>query len=396
VASATLLRSVTAMANPWTDVKYKINTYLIEYAARHQSLDTLQLWVALKAIDVERHHNATGKLLGITDVCKRIAFKARRSVKTIRRHLHKAQLHDLVFIDIDNDLIEIRSRTKATLRQRNSETNCGGEDRSLPDAHASRIGDIREISVTLPEIWDAASIGRGHAKILSIIRQKMTELGWGRASLAKVIGQAKRSTARSDVVHRARRGFQFAFVPVSSIAKVKKEEREALGKKIEAGYHKRWEYTEGNGKKLWYGKHDGQPGLFTQLNVKWDTNFRGRLRQDRDVIAKVMSSGVPALMDECRSLHPVFAEHGRDSDASRGEGILAESTRQSIWRALRAICTGEGIAFNPCPTILVVDGTTWSLRSFGTNESSNQKSPFNTKKRDLRLEEKAHRSAISL
>jgi hypothetical protein len=381
-----------AIVNPWVDRKYKVNTYLIEYAARHQSIDALQFWVALKAVDVERHHHATGKLHGIADVCKRVAFKTRRSEKTIRRYLNKAERHSLVFIDYDDDLIKIRSRASATLLQRNSETNCGGEDRLLPDAHASRIGDINEVSVTFAEIWDSASIGRGHAKILSIIRQKLTELGWGRASLAKLIGQAKRSTARSDVVYNARRGFQFAFVPVSSIAKVKSEEREALGKKIEAGYHKRWECTEGNGKKLWYGVHKGQPGLFTQLNVKWDTNFRGRLRPDRDVIAKVMSSGVPALMDECRSLHPVFAEHGRDSDASRGEGILAESTRQSVWRALRAVCTGEGIAFNPCPTILVVDGTTWSLRSFGTPESSNQRMPKALKNRIFPVEEKALRS----
>jgi hypothetical protein len=388
----TLFSTVMPATNPWLDYKYKINTRLVEYSARNNAIDAFYFWLFLRAVDIERHHNATGKLYGITDVCKRVAFKTRRSMKTIRRYLRKAEIHSFVFIDYDNDLIEIRSRAKATLLQRNSETNCGGEDGVAPDAHADRVGDIMEVTVTIPEIWDVGSIGLSHARLLSITRQRLTERGWGRDSLAKLTGMSRRSTSRADAARSLRRGYQFAFVPVSSIVKGKAEELEEIGKQIEASYHRKWECTEGNGKKLWLGHYDGKPVVYTQLSVKWDTPFRGRLRPDRDVIAKVMSSGVPALMDECRSLHPVFAEHGRDSDASRGENVVGDAARQSIWRAIRAACTGLGLRFNPQPMIVIKDAATWSIRSFGTPESSNQDTTKALKRTLTRVEEKAHRT----
>lgn len=385
MATDTLLCSV----NPWTERRYKINTYLVEYASRHDVLDALYLWLVLRAVDVERHVNPTGKLFRINDVCERVARKLCRSTKTVRRYLRKAERHSFIFVDYDLDLIKIRSRKRVTLMLRQSEPDECGHEGTVVSAHADRIGDIMEVSVTLPEIRDARSIGRSHSKILSIVRQKVTERGWGRDSLAKILGQTRRGTSRSDAVNNVRRGFQFAIIPITSITNDKSVDLVELGNKIIEGYQQKWQVTEGNGKKLWFGIHDGKPVLFTQLPVKYDTPFRGRLRPDRDVIEAVKSSGDSDMAGECWPLHPVFAEHGRDSNASRGDGILSESTRQSVWRAIRASCSDIGVKFNPSPTILIVDEIAWSLRGFGTRESSNQSSPLTFTKKVIPIEQKS-------
>jgi hypothetical protein len=352
-------------------------------------IDALYVWLALRAVDVERHLEPTGKLYRIGDVCKRIALKLRRDPKTIRRYLRKAERHSFIFIDYDLDLIKIRSRKYTTLALRQCEPDECGDERLAPDAYADRIGDIMEISVTLPEIRDARSIGLSHSKLLSITRQKVTERGWGRDSLARLTGQTRRGTSRSDAVNHIRRGYQHAIIPLSSITYDKSVDLEAFGKALEEGYKQRWQFTEGNGRKLWLGTHDGKPVLFTQLPVKYDTIFRGRLKPDQDVIETVKSSGDSALTDKCWPLYPVFAEHGRDSESSRGDGIISESTKQSIYRALKAVCTGLGVKFNPRPAILVVDGISWSLRSFGTRESSNLSSSLGFEKKLLEEEKEA-------
>lgn len=358
--------------NPWTERKYKLNTYQIEYAARHNAIDGLYLWLHLKALDVERNAAATGKLFGINDSCKRIALKTKRSLKTIKRHLNKAEQAGYISLDLDQDLIEIKSRKKITLSQRNMEFNCAADGVKAPDDHVSRVGDIMAVSVALPEIWSKTR-GVSHAKLFAIARQHITERGMGRSTLAKLLGKHRRSTARSDVVHNARRGYQYATIQIQSLAKNKNEDLESLGQKIVEGYQSRSLYVEGNGKKLWYGTHDGNPVLFTQLGVKYDTKFRCRLKPDVDVIRAFESFDSPDVRDECWPLHPVFSERELNSDASRGVGIIGESTRQSIYRTLKTVSSGMKLNINTHPAIIVVDTVTWPFRSFGTNESPNQR-----------------------
>ena len=353
--------------NQHYDWSFKINDYIVAAASRNGNLDSAALWVVLKYIDRERHGQSTGRLYEIARTTRRLAQVTGLSIRTIRRWLDEA--NDAGFVDLDRHIDVIRIVGRARLTVDLFRSDLGGKDakgRDLPHHKSRSITDTLSISVTLPEIWDSSQQIR-RSKLLDIIRQRVTERGWCRETFARLVGLDRCSTARLDRDSAKRRGWQYASVKIEDIGLTQDET-----KKFAETYSRYSMSLSGSGQKFWLGNtSSGDAALITQLGVKWDTPFKGRLRHDDDVKELAEATFSREVLGECWSLHPVYTGKDTDAKAFTGVGVISDSMRQSIWMTIgRVISTMEvGRPLNLRPPIRIDETAVWAL-SFGRSSES--------------------------
>jgi hypothetical protein len=362
--------------DPYRDGIYKVNTYLIESVARNDKFESFDIWMFLKAYDEQKHGAPTGRVYNIAATVTALASKMGCSKQTVRRNLRTADAEHFIHLDRDGDVVRIRNRAKITVDLWRHDLGGVAPDGSvLPDEHTRHLHNVLEVSVRIPEVYDADSKSMSESKKLDIVRQRCVELGWCRESFARLIGRSRTSTARTDRTVKNKRGWQLAYVTLSDITKSRDTNlHESVAKQIIEQYRHFAPVLTGRGRKLWSGRdQSGDWVLYTQSSVKWETPFRGRLKFDEDVrelSTKVISSSV---LGECRSLHPVVEPDNRGENAARGVGVMSESMRQSIWKTLAALEDGVGgHKINIKPIVRFMDLTSWTLPFSRSSESPNQ------------------------
>lgn len=369
------------MTGPYTTLKYKISTAIIEAAFRNDAVECLYLWLFARALDLDLHGAPTGRIYDVPKAIKLLAKKMRRSERSIRRTLRKADADG--WLSVLDDRIQIPSRAKLTLSLWSLDLGGTAPDgTTLPD---SRMRDPRDslcVAVAIPEIWDAASKGRSRSMLLDVIRERCTSYGWCRETFASLVGMARTSTARLDRAQGARRGFQFATIRLDDIVLKNMSPEQSLdtGTKFVTAYQQCRGTHGGRGQKVWLGRtHDGTPAIFTQLPVKWDTRFRGRLDVDKDVVALTNLTVSHTLLDECGSLRSVRkVVSGREDRATATNHILSDSMRDSLWRLTGDVAKAMGMtSFNRRPTIVLAEHIAWQSR---TSRSPNLGLPVKTRK----------------
>lgn len=352
---------------PNTDWSFKLNDYIVSAASRNGNLDSVDLWLWLKYIDRERHGSATGRLYEIARTTRRIAQLTGLSLRTVRRWLDDA--NDAGYIDLDRpaDVIRITGRARLTVDLFRSDL--GGQDakgRKLPIQKIRSLTDTLEVSVKINEIWDPSQQAR-RSNLLDIVRQRVTERGWCRETFARLVGLDRCSTARLDRESEKRRGWQYASVKIGDIGLTQDE-----SKQFAETYTRYAMSLSGRGQKVWLGATpSGDAALMTQLGVKWDTPFKGRLRHDNDVRELAKATFSREVLGECWSLHPVYTGKDADAKALMGVGAISDSMRQSIWMTIGQVVESMGVGrvLNLRPPINVEEHAVWAL-SFGRSSES--------------------------
>lgn len=345
--------------NPFTKRTYKVNSYIIEAAARNGEIDLFHFWLFLRAIDLYINNHPTGLLFNILTIQRLAASKMCVSRKTVSRYIDRADRTGWINVDRTNDSIYITGRAPLAILMWMRDTGeISARDRSLPDIRTRHPLDTLEVSVTIPEVWTNESKVLSKSMALDVVRQRVSERGWGRESFARLTGTDRASSARVDRNTGVRRGWQYGAVTIASLSpRTAPGSAEELGKNIATASIKC-----GRGKKLWYGKtRAGQPALFFQLPIKWDTRFSGRLKYDVDVTALAKSSITEVSMGRCWSPHPVVTHDGRDA-ASRC-GSISDATRIDVLHLIGQLLRRTTQTSSTLPNsidINVIDNITWS------------------------------------
>jgi hypothetical protein len=358
----TSIVSGTAMADrsPQIDplaVPIKINTYMVEAALRNDELSSLYTWLWLRAWDVATNLQATGRVYDIHHLVTQLAQQTNRSTKTVRRHIQRADEDGYIVLDRERDCISIKSRQKLTYWLWRMDAT--DENRSLPDMHMRHPDDVLALNVVLPEVWTPEGISAQRSRIMGVVRQRATEYGWCRETLAKLVGMDRTSTTRLDRRFGVRRGWQFAFISVAELTHHRLTESEQKDFAVSLLQHSK----TGRGQKVWLGQSpDGSHAIFTQLPVKWDTRFAGRFRTDRDFKEMVARNAPASLMAGCSALRSNRAV--TDSRVSKPEvstTTLSESMRESLWRAIKEAISfmGNTTPINAKPTINLMESVHW-------------------------------------
>jgi hypothetical protein len=356
---------------PFSQIKLKVNTYIIEASSRNGHIDSFYTWLFLRAVDVVRNGSATGRVHGFKSAVKQLALKMRRTEDRTRRRIREAERNGYCTIDAERDIIWITSRNKLTIDMvRHDKSGADQRGNKLPDQHLLNPENIMEVSVVLSDLWHADNKSLSHSRSLDPIRQRVTQSGWCRETFSKLVGMDRRSTARMDKTNQVNRGFQFALVLINDL--VGHQSNDILhqyGESIIDRYHKLSHSMPGRGGKLWLGHYQNTPAIYTQIGIKYDTKFQGKLKNDIDIIRALNSSGHHFDVG-CIALQQSITDTGREP-MLRGEGVISESQRSTIVKTLTTILSDLQIPHHRTPMVHVVDGAVFGLHSFTASESPN-------------------------